>query len=192
MGYPTGPLDNGWGRAMTCRETSNLLPLFFDGELDARQMRAVALHSTRCQTCEAELRQLEQGQDLISEQIRSAVDEIDFSNFWPAIERRLGPARVRRWTRLQVWWQEDEHPWMMRVPAFAAVAAIAVLAFLFFARAPQPTVAPEAARVAAVDNAASIDSLDTDVDSVAVLSDPETRTTVLWVSEDSGTGGEVP
>src|SRR5438445_11526663 len=118
---------------MTCRDTSNLLPLFFDGEIDARQMRAVALHSTRCQTCEAELRQLERGQDLISEHIHSAVDEIDFANFWSAIEPRLGSVRLRWWTRLQVWWQEGEHPWMIRVPAFAAVAAIAVLAFLFFA-----------------------------------------------------------
>ena len=37
-------LDSTRG-AMTCREASNLLPLFFDGELDARQMRVIALQS---------------------------------------------------------------------------------------------------------------------------------------------------
>ena len=51
---------------MNCRETRPLLPLFFDGELEARQMRAVALHSTRCIDCEGELRQLERLQDVVA------------------------------------------------------------------------------------------------------------------------------
>ena len=36
---------------MNCRDTRPLLPLFFDGQLDPRQMRGVALHSTRCLEC---------------------------------------------------------------------------------------------------------------------------------------------
>ncbi len=78
---------------------------------------------------------------------------------------------------------------MFRLPAFAAAAVIAALVLLLFGRTPQPNIRPEASQVAAVDNATSIESLETDLDSVAVINDPETRTTVLWVN-DTGTGGE--
>lgn len=179
-------------RAMTCREALNLLPLFFDGELDAHQMRAVALHSTRCGSCEDELRGMERMQEMIGAQLNAAVDEVDFSAFWGGIDRRLGTARVSWWARIQAWWSEGGHGWMIRVPAFAAAAAIAILGFLLLTRAPQPTTQPDASQVASVDNAASIDSLESDVDAVTVLNDPETRTTVLWVSDDSPGGGDTP
>ena len=177
---------------MMCRETLSLLPLFFDGELDPRQMRAVAMHSTRCSSCEAELRELERLQELVSDAISARVEEIDLNEFWPSIERRLGAPPVAWWERVRTWWSEGEHRWVIGVPAFGAAIAAAVLAFLFFARVPQPATPDLAApQLAAVDNAASIDSLESDLDSVAVLNDPETRTTVLWVSDDS-TVGEVP
>ncbi|MFQ5664984.1 MAG: anti-sigma factor family protein [Candidatus Binatia bacterium] len=177
---------------MTCRDALNLLPLFFDGELDAHQMRAVALHSTRCDHCEIELRHLERVQELVSAQIHAAVEEVDCTALWPAIDRRLGTIRVSWGTRLRAWWSAQEHAWFIQAPALAAVAALAVLALLVFARAPHSTTHPEASRVAAVDDAALINSLDADVDSVAVLNDPETHTTVLWVSDDSSMGGVAP
>ncbi len=176
---------------MTCREVANLLPLFFDGELDARQMRAVALHSTRCGTCEQELRQLERVQELVSDRIHSAVDEIDFETFWPAVQRGLSTTRQPWWPRLRAWISDGEHAWMIRLPAFAAAALMAILVFLLLART-QPTSVPGAPQLAAVDNATSIESLDTDVDSVAVLNDPETRTTVLWVNDTTLTPGDQP
>jgi anti-sigma factor RsiW len=173
---------------MICREAANLLPLFLDGELDSRQMRAVALHSTRCGTCEQDLRRLERMQELISESISSAADEIDFENFWPAIERRLSTTRQPWWLRLRAWWDDGEHGWIVRLPAFAAAAAIAAFALLLFTHATQPTSQPGAPQLAAVDNATSIESLDSDVDSVAVLNDPETRTTVLWINDVQADG----
>jgi anti-sigma factor RsiW len=176
---------------MTCREATNLLGLFLDGELDARQMRAVALHGARCTACEAELRRLERVQELVSDTLNARVEEIDLSDFWPALERQLGPLRVSWWQRTRLWWSEGDHRWLLQVPAVAAACA-AVVALWFLTRAPQATIPPDATRVAAVDNSASIDSLDTDVDSVAMLNDPETRTTVLWVSDDSVTGGTTP
>lgn len=161
------------------------MPLFFDGELDSRQMRAVALHGTRCGPCEAELRRMEQVQELVSETINAGVDGIDFSGFWPSVERQLATVRVSQWQRMRVWWQESEHSWAVRLPALAVAAAVAVIAFLVLTRAPQLTTQPGASQVAAIDHSAWIDSLETDLDSVAVLSDPETRTTALWVSDDA-------
>jgi anti-sigma factor RsiW len=168
---------------MTCREAANLLPLFFDGELDARQMRILALHSARCESCERELRHLERVQELISDTIESAADDIDLENLWPAVERRLSISREPWWTRLQAWWTDGEHVWITRLPAFAAAAVIAALVFVLFAHTRPLSTPPAAPQLAAVDNATSIESLDADVDSVAVLNDPETRTTVLWVND---------
>jgi len=176
---------------MTCREAANLLALFFDGELDARQMRAVALHSTRCSTCEQDLRQLERMQDLINENVTGAVDAIDFSTFWSAVEDRLPAVRTPWRVGLRDWWTNgSDHRWLVRFPAFAAAMAIAVLALYLLTHATQPSVEPAAPQVAAADNPTTIDSLDTDVDSVAVVSDPETRTMVLWVNDAQN--GDLP
>jgi anti-sigma factor RsiW len=177
---------------MTCREAANLLPVFFDGELDARQMRMVALHSTRCPGCEAELRRYERVQQLICERLNAAADEVDFEQFWAGIERRLRCVRPPWRTRLRARWSEGEYGWILRWPALAAAAAVAAFALFLLMRAPQPAFESAAPQVAAVDNAASIDSLDSDLDSVAVLNDPETRTTVLWVSDDSPVVGDRP
>ncbi len=173
---------------MTCREASKLLPLFFDGELDARQMRTVALHDTRCPECEPELRRMERLQELISDTIHRRVDETDFRNFWPAIEAQLDAVPLSWWGRVRAWWNESEHGWAVRAPVFVAACAIAVLALLLLSRVRQPNVRPDAAQVAAVDNSAAIDELDTDVDAVTMLNDPETRTTVIWVTDNTVPG----
>jgi hypothetical protein len=173
---------------MTCREALNLVPLLLDGELESRQMRALVMHSTRCAPCETELRELERLQEVVSETVLARVDEVDLSTFWPRIEQRLRTQERSWWQRLWALWDDGDRRWMMHVPAFAAAAVIAALAMMFLLRSPQSTPNPEASQVVVADNAATIDSLDTDSDSVAVLSDPETRTTLLWVSDDTVVG----
>jgi hypothetical protein len=174
---------------MTCRDAAALLPLFFDGELDANQMRAVALHSTRCVDCETALRQLERLQDLVSAHVVAAVEDVDLSSFWSDIERRLGPTHVSWLERLRTWWDERDRAWAMPAwPALAAVGVAIAIGFVLAARVQTPTTHPDAGQVATRDNAALLDSLDTDASSVAVLSDPETRTMVLWVSDDEAVG----
>lgn len=175
---------------MTCREAANLLPLFFDGELDARQMRVIALHSTRCSRCEQDLRQLERMQELLSKNVSAAVEAIDFETLWPAIEQRLPAVREPWLARAREWWSRDEHGWMIRLPAFAAAVAIAVFALFLLTHGTQPTSQPGAPQLAAVDNTSTIESLDSDVDSVTMLNDPETRTMVLWVNDVPN--GDVP
>ena len=91
---------------MSCRETRPLLPLFFDGELEARQMRAVALHSTRCPSCEDELRQLERLQEVVASHVTAMVEEIDLGDIWAGIAPRLDTRAPTLVQRLRAWWDE--------------------------------------------------------------------------------------
>src|SRR5215470_8508613 len=102
----------------TCREVHNLLELFFDSELDPRQMREVALHSATCSHCEEELRQLEHLQDIVSRTLNERVEEVDLSRVWTGIESRLQPRHRSLASRVSEWWSEREWGW--RIPAFSA------------------------------------------------------------------------
>jgi len=170
---------------MTCREIATLLPRFFDAELDSRQMRAVALHTSRCNPCEQELRALESVQELINSTISQRVDTMDLSSFWSSVEANLPPSKVSWTQRWQRWWDDASPSWDLRIPALAAVATIAALGFYFLTQNQRPGAVPSAPHVVlAESNEASIDSLEAEADSVAVMSDPETHTTMLWVSDD--------
>lgn len=175
---------------MTCQDAESLLPLFFDGELDSRRMREVAVHATRCPSCEGSLRELESIQNHLQSMLAEEVDAVDLSGLWPAIEGRLPPPRAALWQRLRLWWEEHEEPrWGLALPATAAVATIAALA-LFASFRIEPIVSPDASRVASTDYLPGIDRLETSFESVAVFSDPDTRTTVLWIGDemlDAGT-----
>lgn len=169
---------------MRCRDVDTLLPLFFDGELDARRMRDVALHTARCEECEAQVRDLESIQAQLQRSVAADLESIDFSNMWNSIERRLPPPRVTLWTRLRARWEMFEgFEWSPAIPA-AAVVATALLAFFLFSRS-EPTAVPDAERLASTDYASSVERLDTAFDSVAIFSDPDTQTTVVWLGDES-------
>jgi anti-sigma factor RsiW len=173
---------------MTCREAANLLPLFFDNELDPHLVRAVALHSAQCPTCERELREFGRIQQLLHTRVTAAIDTIDFAPFWSGIDARLPTVRARRWGGIRTWWTEMDRVWLVRGPALAAATAAALLALLYAGNVFDPS-KPRASQIAALDGSALIHSLRTDFDSVAMYSDPDSSTTVLWVSDDaSGTG----
>lgn len=168
---------------MTCRDTRPLLPLFFDGELEARQMRAVALHSTRCPECEGALRQLEQVQELIVAHVDIAVDAIDASRIWAGVAPRLvtrPPTLVRR---MRDWWGEQEIGWGMRVPVLAGAAVTAALVLGVWMRDAGPSTPADVAT--RMDNSAVLDSVQSSVDSVALVTDAETNTTLLWIMDDA-------
>lgn len=168
---------------MNCRDTRPLLPLFFDGELEARQMRAVALHSTRCPDCEGELRQLEHLQDAVASHITAVIDDLDISQVWSGIAPRLAARVPSLRDRLRAWWDERDLGWMVRGPVFAAAAAAIMLAFAVWLRWDNPTLTHEIA--SRIDNSAVLDSVQSSVDSVALVTDAETNTTLLWVMDDS-------
>lgn len=177
---------------MTCRESSNLLPLFLDGELDSRQMRAVAMHSMHCQTCEADLKDMERVQTLVSDTLKKRVDEIDFSGLWSNIERRIADVRVPWTTRARAWWEELQLGFDLRVPTFVAAAAMAALAFAWYANQPNASQPIDARQVATADNEAAIESLETTFDTVDFFNDPDNNAAVVWVSDEGPFRGAMP
>src|SRR5690349_3632129 len=99
---------------MICREATNLLLLFFDGEHDA-----------------------------LTAEISARLDALDLSSLWPAIEKQLPATRPSRWRQWRELWQAPTQRWWVGVPAFAAAAAVAVAAFVMFSRS-APNAAPDA------------------------------------------------
>jgi len=168
---------------MNCRETRPLLPLFFDGELEARQMRAVALHSTRCPDCEGELRQLERLQEAVASHVTALVDELDLGQIWSGIAPRLDARAASFGERVRAWWDEREFSWLVRGPALATVAAVIALAVAVWLQRDDSTVRHEIA--SRVDNSAVLDSVQSSAESVALVTDAETNTTLLWVMDDA-------
>jgi anti-sigma factor RsiW len=174
---------------ISCREASGLLAPFVDGELDARQMRAVALHGTRCSSCEAELRSIERLRGFVVEMVQTRVDQVDFARLWQGIEPRLvRPARARSGIRWRSWWEQVQpRPWLAW-PAFAAAAAGGLLAFYLYAQDRQPVSQPGTPVIATIDAPALIDSLDTETEAVAVVNDPARGATILWVGDSLPAG----
>jgi anti-sigma factor RsiW len=159
---------------MTCREAEKLLDLFLDGELEARPMRTVALHVTRCASCEALLQRQERLQDAIAETYAEAVAEVDFTTFWPGVAARMTDRR----RPVRTWLSRAREIGGGRAAGLAAAAAITVLGILWVWRVP-PAGAP-----VRTDNQVRIDSLVSESRSVALLSEPESNTTVIWVIDD--------
>jgi len=174
---------------MICRDADALLPMFFDGELDAKRMRDVAMHTTRCGDCEGKLRDLESVQGHLQALLAAEVDAVDMSGLWAAIEKRLPPPEAGWWLRLRNWWENLEPmEWNVALPATAAATAIVVLTSVaLWQNEPsgENFAAVDAQHVASTDYATGIERLETTFDSVAVLSDPDTHTTVLWIGDDS-------
>jgi hypothetical protein len=164
---------------MNCRETRPLLPLFFDGELEARQMRAVALHSTRCSDCEGALRRLERLQDVLAAEVSAELDGIDLGRVWTGVASRLDVTRGRGVLGWKRWWEMPDLRWIRPAPTLAALAAACLLAvFLWQWNAARPP-----AELASTDNSAILDSVESNVGSLAVLREPETNTMVLWITD---------
>lgn len=174
----------------SCREARPLLPLFFDGELEARQMRAVALHSTRCPECEQELRSLEHLQEALVAHVDALVVGVDLSRVWSGIEPRLSGRAESFGARLRGWLEEHRSGWGLRGPAFAGFAAAALLTLVIVQPGGETGIAPagsvaKAKQVEKIDNSVKLDSMQSSVDSVALVTDAETNTTLLWIMDDA-------
>ena len=162
---------------MNCRESRPLLPLFLDGELESRQMRGVALHSTRCTECEEELRGLERLQEAITSHISAQVEQMDLSQVWSGIAPRLGNASPTWQQAWEEWWESIREGWRTWGPVSAAVAAVGLLAILFW-----PGNEPIPDRVA--NNGVTVESVRSGVGSIALVNEPTTDTMLMWITDD--------
>ncbi|MGH7819445.1 MAG: hypothetical protein ACREQ9_06720, partial [Candidatus Binatia bacterium] len=150
--------------------------LFFDGELDGRTMRSLALHVTRCRSCEDELRQSERLQEMFSQVVQAEVDAIDVAGLWRSIEQGLESPRLSPAARVRERW-DFRSPMETRFLAVAAAAAfLLVVAGALWPEASEP------ARVQIADNKAQIDALSSSSSAVAVWTEPRQQTTAIWVA----------
>ena len=159
---------------MTCREVEKVADLFIDGELEARVMRAVAMHVTRCAPCEAVIQRLERLQDAITETFEEAVASVDFSRFWTAVSVRAGelrPSGLGGWGRRLLGSR-------VVTPARTAALAAAIALMLGALTLVRGITSPVHRRA---NNQVRIDSLTSDAHSVALLSEPQSNTTVIWI-----------
>ncbi|MBI3784827.1 MAG: hypothetical protein HY270_15645 [Deltaproteobacteria bacterium] len=118
------------------------------------------------------------------------MDEVDFSTFWRDLEAKLPARKQPASSRLWALWRDRGSGLQWGWPALVAAAAAAIFALFVFTRSQPSVSAPDSSQVASVESPVSIDSLDAD-GSVAVVTDLETRTTVLWVSDENAVE-EVP
>ncbi len=186
---------------MKCPEIAPLVARFFDGELDGRQMRSVALHITRCAGCEGDLRVLERVQDMVVEEVSAEVRDVDLSSVWTVVSEQIGDVPAPFSQRLAAWWDglEIASPGFLG-PAVAAAATV-MLTFAFWPTDDVTTpLAPSVAvKVAAGESAErlvedAVEEIEADLDNSAVFEsivgsvdrlmiDPDTHTAVLWVSD---------
>lgn len=164
------------GSMPSCEDFQKRFDLFFDGEIDGRTMRDLALHVTRCRTCEEELRQNERLQEVVAAAVRAEVDRVDVSSLWRSIEGGLEAPQISLGVRLHERW-DTRSGLEARFLALAGSAALAMILFGAFWSRDIP-----AAPAALANNKAQIDSISSSAPHVAVWSEPKAQTTAIWVA----------
>lgn len=182
-----------------CTEIAPLLGVFEDGELEPHEMQEVARHLARCGNCEIVLHDYA----ALGRNLRAVVVTPPLENFAHAVQRRLDEVRLPLRTRLERYLESMGESW---TTAFALTsAALAFGAWLLFFT---PYVRQNPDQIASIEREAQsfqhndsgpplgaafvgsgpqgvISRLETKNPSVAVWSEPETRTTVIWVPDES-------
>ncbi len=93
---------------MTCDDVSQLLDPFLDTELPPPMLLAVAKHAATCSPCDTTIRELTELRELVARDNAAAVDGLDFSGVWSAVETGMdahdaAQARARRIRSLPMW-----------------------------------------------------------------------------------------
>lgn len=178
---------------LACQEVRKRFDVFLDGELDGRTMRELALHVTRCDACETELREFEKVQEMFAQAIDEDIDRLNVATLWANVERRLERRPPSVWSRLQELWEE---PWGRAVPVggiAAAALAVAVLVASPWRSGEEGGIPPgelqakssNATGAEPSSNAARIERLESSANNVVVWSEPERKTTAIWVVDYS-------
>jgi anti-sigma factor RsiW len=159
---------------MTCNEVSEQIGAFLDAELPGPQLLNIARHAGTCSVCDDAIRSLTALREAIERSTRTALDGLDLTRVWPAVElSALREDRRRAWRRR-----------LRTAPAWGVAAAMAAGALLWLR-----TGTPEQTRVAARPrpNQAVIERLDT-AGHFELRRERKNGTTLIMVSDtDDGT-----
>lgn len=185
-----------------CSEISLMLGAFEDQALEPHEYQEVAFHLARCTNCTTELASYTR----IGRELRTFIEEPRLDGFKSSVMRRIENLPVPLTVRITRWMNRATDQLAGGFAMAGAVAAAAVItAFLVtpfaqtalhhprreMARLEQDAVsapaevasAPEALATVAADSHAVISRLESEIPSVAVWSEPQTDTTVIWLPD---------
>lgn len=156
-----------------CETIQESIGRWLDGELKAADSEAVRRHVEGCRECGAARQRLEKIQTTLGDILKAEASQLEFAPFWRDVRRRIDEKRP---------WHEELVEWARSVStasrlAWAVPAAIVlVLGFLSLNKWPFS---------GQVNNYASVESIDTHGRNVALLREDETKTTIIWLYQDS-------
>jgi len=192
-----------------CSEIALMLGAFEDGELEPHEYQSVALHLAQCDRCTAELGDY----STIGRELRTAVAEPPLAGFSAGVMRRIDSLPIPLSTRISRFFGrlgEQFGAGLGMAAAAAAAAAVTIVLTSPYARnlARNSSAIPEVATQqiakveksvaqapvqlasapaeiggAAQDSQAVISRLESEIPSVAVWSEPQDDTTVIWLPD---------
>jgi anti-sigma factor RsiW len=155
-----------------CEGIRESMGSWLDGELSAAESESVRAHVASCSDCGGRQRRLEKMHAALKATLTSQASQIEFTTFWQGVARRIDEKRA---------WHKDLLEWcrgLFAAPKVAwTVPALIGLLLVFLST--------DGLRFFASRNSfASVESIDAYGRSVALLRQPETRTTVIWLYQD--------
>ncbi|HLH75758.1 MAG TPA: zf-HC2 domain-containing protein [Candidatus Binataceae bacterium] len=182
-----------------CDFINPLLSAYHDGELAEAESTLVKTHVVDCPSCSQELLDL----GLVGHELRQLLAPPELPDFTAAVMARLPAHPPRRAWLGRVRPPEWSAGWMAGLSFASAALAVGAWIILLmggrashamhatssnFAAAAQPAISqPQTVAATDQDSQAYISRLETKAPSVAVWSEPENKTTVIWLpDEDSG------
>jgi anti-sigma factor RsiW len=185
-----------------CNQISLMLGAFEDQALEPNEYQEVAYHLARCDNCTAALADYA----TIGRELRTLFEEPALGGFKASVMRRIENLPVPMGVRVSRWFSRLGDQLSGGLAMAGAVAAAALItAFLVTpyaqialhhprreiaqlaaaaAVAPESVAsAPEQLAQAASDSHAVISRLESEIPSVAVWSEPQTDTTVIWLPD---------
>lgn len=190
-----------------CSEIAPLLGIFEDGELEPHEMQEVARHLAHCSNCEIVLHEY----TALGRHLRAVVVSPPLENFAHAVQHRLDEVHIPVRARIEHYLESLGERWTTALMLTSAALALGAWALLFAPYARQhfeqqqnadqiANAEPEArsfghsepapplgAAFAESGPQTVISRLEANSPAVAVWSEPETRTTVIWVPDESST-----
>jgi len=187
-----------------CSEIAPLLGFFEDSELEPHEMQEVARHLAYCKGCEATLSDY----TTLARHLRAAVVEPSLDKFAKTVQRRIGELSVPLRVRIERRLESLTERWTAGLALASAALALGAWVLLFApfaqrylgghqdtnvaASSQAPTeAAPRDESETAAESAPAEDAqqtvisrLEAKTPDVAVWSEPETKTTVIWLPDE--------